>query len=180
MALLPFQLIGAYSRIGRDLFTALPVRRLVAAQAALALAVGVLALIALGVSGLALFGVRIVEAGDRVDVEFYRQAAQIIPVLLLGVALERRAFELRRVAVGEYAARAARVILAFALLLCVVVGEAVSLYAVAFRASYAGFFPITIVAIGGLGLMLVSLALGLGDSSGSDSRDSTSTHEIDA
>jgi hypothetical protein len=103
----------------------------------------------------------IADIGQDVEVDFYRQASQIIPVLLLTLAIESRVFDLAafgRVREGEWRFMARSVsVLALA---AVVVAEGVSLYAVASNRVQPYFLPVTAGILAVLMVLVVVVALG--------------------
>jgi hypothetical protein len=100
------------------------------------------------------------EFGADIQVDFYRQVSQIIPVLLLALAIERRVFEASDLSSSASPTRVARTGAAATALIAVVVAELLSLYAVASGEAEAFFFPVTAGAVVMLLIMIVVVALG--------------------
>lgn len=127
-----------------------------AATAALAsLVLSVLAALSETVGSSAVGG--LLDWARDVEVDFYRQASQIIPVLLLAVAIERRVFDLGGESVGH---RSGRRLVFGAALIAVVAAELLSLYAVAVNAAEPFYFPVTAGVVIALLVLVVVVALG--------------------
>jgi hypothetical protein len=94
------------------------------------------------------------EAG-RIDLRYYEVVAQVLPVLVLAVAIERRAF-----ALDQFQDRGRR-LMATGLVLAMMAGEVAALAAVASRHPTSLLFAITALALVLSGVALLHAMLGL-------------------
>jgi hypothetical protein len=131
-------------------------QRIAAATSLLAAVVGFAGSLAAVVGEVAGVFHAVLEFGGKVTVDFYRQTSQIIPVLLLAVAIERRVFDVER----EQGGRLLRALAYGLALAAVVIAELISVYAVAANRVQAFFLPITAGVLIALLILVVAVALG--------------------